>query len=341
MKKDKKLLYVLVIVLISNLIYPVRAEAAGLNHTIATSTYFFISDSPFVSQQLCSPLDENDTSYGNAWVNSKCNQPRDEGSNPHRGTDFAANAGDPIYAVGDGVITSCQLPYASGPSPWVVLKLTHSIDRTYYAVYMHVRATKTSGAVSKGDIIGYVESYTYNGGFAPHLHFGIIDKSSVDSTEKYYPLGGFYNDFYNWDYGARLDFIKPYYAYSKLFIRTYASDENSYLEEVMNVEINYSVNDSSFKTQDITSNVYGLEQIGPWGNCGKDRNGDPIPGHNCSGRHGVTYYFDFASVANPGDKIEWYVRVYRDNLSTSKDYSFFPYYGDNLTAETFFLVQIS
>jgi len=58
-------------------IFNITIYASGLNHTIETSTYFFSSDSPYVTQQLGLPLSMVNSEA--SWVNSKSNQPRSEG----------------------------------------------------------------------------------------------------------------------------------------------------------------------------------------------------------------------------------------------------------------------
>ena len=101
---------------------------------------------------------------------------------PHTGVDFAAQRGTPVRAVGDGVIGDAGWNGSYGKA----IDINH--DTTYMSRYAHLDSfapgIKAGGAVTKGQIIGYVGSTGRSTG--PHLHFELykdqqyINPLSVD-----------------------------------------------------------------------------------------------------------------------------------------------------------------
>jgi len=89
----------------------------------------------------------------------------------HTGQDFTAPSGTPVHAVSDGTITSATWSDAYGN----IIEITHpNGDQSWYA---HMSGfERTSGAVSAGDVIGYV-GCTGNC-YGNHVHF------------EYHPGGG-------------------------------------------------------------------------------------------------------------------------------------------------------
>lgn len=85
----------------------------------------------------------------------------------HLGTDYAAPAGTPIVAVGDGVIEKAE--YNSGNGNYV--KIRH--DKTYQTQYLHMskfaKGIKPGVYVKQGEVIGYVGSTGLATG--PHVCF--------------------------------------------------------------------------------------------------------------------------------------------------------------------------
>ncbi len=88
----------------------------------------------------------------------------------HKGVDFAAPTGTPIFAAGNGVIEFAGRNGGYGK----YIRIRH--DSTYKTAYAHLSSYKKgiySGArVKQGDIIGYVGSTGRSTG--PHLHYEII-----------------------------------------------------------------------------------------------------------------------------------------------------------------------
>lgn len=86
---------------------------------------------------------------------------------PHTGIDYAASAGTPVHAVGDGVVTFARY---KGPNGNMV-KVKH--NGTYTTAYLHLskygKGIKEGVKVRQGDVIGYVGSTGRSTG--PHLDF--------------------------------------------------------------------------------------------------------------------------------------------------------------------------
>ena len=85
----------------------------------------------------------------------------------HRGIDFAAPKGTPIYAAGNGTI---EIKKKNGAYGKYIL-IRHA--NRFKTAYAHLsKYAKTSGKVTQGQVIGYVGSTGRSTG--PHLHYEII-----------------------------------------------------------------------------------------------------------------------------------------------------------------------
>lgn len=88
----------------------------------------------------------------------------------HRGVDFAAPAGTPIYAAGDGTVAHAEFKGAYGK----YVQIRH--NGQYATAYAHMSRfgkTITAGKrVRQGDVIGYVGTTGRSTG--PHLHYEIL-----------------------------------------------------------------------------------------------------------------------------------------------------------------------
>jgi murein DD-endopeptidase MepM/ murein hydrolase activator NlpD len=101
----------------------------------------------------------------------------------HNGLDFTAPQGTPIYATGNGTVTSAAA--AGGAGNQVVINHGYG----YETVYMHMVRIKASVGqiVKRGEIIGWVGSTGASTG--PHCHYEVhINGTPVD------PVYFFYND---------------------------------------------------------------------------------------------------------------------------------------------------
>lgn len=101
----------------------------------------------------------------------------------HNGLDFTAPQGTPIYATGDGTVTTAGMN--SGTGNHVIINHGYG----YETVYMHMVRIKTSVGqrVKRGEVIGWVGSTGASTG--PHCHYEVhINGTPVD------PVYFFYND---------------------------------------------------------------------------------------------------------------------------------------------------
>ncbi|HOF20236.1 MAG TPA: peptidoglycan DD-metalloendopeptidase family protein [Bacteroidales bacterium] len=93
---------------------------------------------------------------------------------PHFGVDYAAPAGTPVHAVGDGRVVSAITEGASGK----MVKIVH--NSVYSTAYLHLSRFGPGIAagryVKQGDIIGYVGSTGLSTG--PHLDFRFYKNGS-------------------------------------------------------------------------------------------------------------------------------------------------------------------
>ena len=88
----------------------------------------------------------------------------------HKGTDFAAPTGTPIFAAGDGIIERAGRFGSYG----IYIRIRH--NGAYKTAYAHLngiaRGVRTGTRVKQGQIIGYVGTTGRSTG--PHLHYEVI-----------------------------------------------------------------------------------------------------------------------------------------------------------------------
>ena len=99
----------------------------------------------------------------------------------HEGMDFTAKIGTPIYATGDGVVTTADNS-ASGYGNHIVIR--HGFG--YETLYAHLSKYKSRAGqrVKRGDVIGYVGSTGRSE--APHLHYEVHKDSKVVNPLNFY-----------------------------------------------------------------------------------------------------------------------------------------------------------
>jgi murein DD-endopeptidase MepM/ murein hydrolase activator NlpD len=93
---------------------------------------------------------------------------------PHRGVDYAADRGTPVWSIGDGTVSSVAYDRASGH----YIKIRH--NRTYTSGYLHLRSRpkfNVGDRVKQKEVIGYVGSTGLATG--PHLDFRIWKNGSL------------------------------------------------------------------------------------------------------------------------------------------------------------------
>jgi len=104
----------------------------------------------------------------------------------HRGVDFAAPTGTPVYAAGDGKVEAGGWYGNYG----IYVRIHHS--KTYQTAYAHLKklakGIKKGARVKQGQVIGYVGSTGRSTG--PHLHFEVHKHNKkVDPLKLALPSG--------------------------------------------------------------------------------------------------------------------------------------------------------
>lgn len=87
---------------------------------------------------------------------------------PHRGTDYAAPTGTPVYAAGDGRVTKAGYTRANGNYVFI----QHGEQYVTKYLHLHKRKVKQGQRVSQGQVIGTVGSTGAATG--PHLHYEFL-----------------------------------------------------------------------------------------------------------------------------------------------------------------------
>jgi murein DD-endopeptidase MepM/ murein hydrolase activator NlpD len=87
---------------------------------------------------------------------------------PHRGTDYAAPTGTPVYAAGDGRVVEAGYTRTNGN--YVFIQHGESY-KTHY-LHLHKRQVKQGQRVKQGELIGSVGSTGAATG--PHLHYEFL-----------------------------------------------------------------------------------------------------------------------------------------------------------------------
>ncbi len=88
----------------------------------------------------------------------------------HKGLDFAAPTGTPIYAAGDGIITKIDYNRLNGN--YIRIKHKNSYETVYLHMHKFRKGLKKGSRVKQGQRIGYVGSTGQSTG--PHLHYEVI-----------------------------------------------------------------------------------------------------------------------------------------------------------------------
>ena len=165
----------------STVLAELDAEAAALDAYVREqSRRYTTADLHLTSLDFRCPLD----SYGR--ITTQFAEP-DPWGIPHRGTDFAAPGGTPIYAIADGVVSAARTMNSYGNC----VQVSHGTaddGHRYDSLYAHMSsiAVVQGAAVQKGDLLGYVGNTgnVYGAGGGYHLHLELrVDGSRVD------PLG--------------------------------------------------------------------------------------------------------------------------------------------------------
>ena len=96
-------------------------------------------------------------------------------STPHKGNDYAASVGTPIYAAAAGTVTTAA--YSSTAGNWVVINHGSGLVTKY--MHMSKYCVSAGDTVVKGQLIGYVGNTGSSTG--AHLHFQVeVNGTAVD-----------------------------------------------------------------------------------------------------------------------------------------------------------------
>lgn len=156
------------------------ATAALDAYVRAQSQRYTTADLHLTSLAFRCPLD----SYGR--ITTQFGEP-DPWGIPHRGTDFAAPGGMPIYAIADGVVSAARTMNSYGNC----VQVSHGTaddGHCYDSLCAHMSsiAVAQGDTVQKGDLLGYVGNTgnVYGAGGGYHLHLELrVDGGRVN------PLG--------------------------------------------------------------------------------------------------------------------------------------------------------
>jgi murein DD-endopeptidase MepM/ murein hydrolase activator NlpD len=104
----------------------------------------------------------------------------------HRGTDFAAPRGTPVYAAGDGVIE--RAGRKGGYGKYIRIRHNGSYKTAYAHLSGYAKKTRRGRRVKQGQVIGYVGSTGRSTG--PHLHYEVmVDGRQVNPLKIRLPSG--------------------------------------------------------------------------------------------------------------------------------------------------------
>ena len=99
----------------------------------------------------------------------------------HKGMDFSAKIGTPVFATGDGIIKKAD-NNASGYGNHIVIRHGYGYE-TYYA-HLSKYKSRVGQHVKRGDVIGYVGSTGRSEG--PHLHYEVHKGGNVVNPLNFY-----------------------------------------------------------------------------------------------------------------------------------------------------------
>lgn len=104
----------------------------------------------------------------------------------HKGTDFAAPTGTPVYAAGTGTVERASR--YGGYGNYVRIRHANGYQTAYAHLSRYGPGIRSGRAVRQGDVIGYVGSTGASTG--PHLHYEVlINGSQVDAMSLNFPTG--------------------------------------------------------------------------------------------------------------------------------------------------------
>lgn len=104
----------------------------------------------------------------------------------HKGVDFAAPTGTPIYAAGDGKID--KIGRNGGYGNYIRIRHNGSLKTAYAHLHKFAKGMAHGKWVKQGDVIGYIGSTGRSTG--PHLHYEVlVDGKQVNPNRLDLPVG--------------------------------------------------------------------------------------------------------------------------------------------------------
>ena len=98
----------------------------------------------------------------------------------HKGIDFAARKGTPIYAAGDGIIERAS--FYGGYGRYIRIRHNSEYKTAYAHLSRFARGVKKNFKVKQGQVIGYVGTSGKSTG--PHLHYEVIfNKKQINPSK--------------------------------------------------------------------------------------------------------------------------------------------------------------
>ncbi|MFN3608562.1 MAG: peptidoglycan DD-metalloendopeptidase family protein [Hyphomonas sp.] len=104
----------------------------------------------------------------------------------HKGTDFAAPTGTPIYAAGSGTVQRAS--WNGGYGNYIKIKHSRGYETAYAHLSRYAAGLKSGQKVRQGQVIGYVGSTGASTG--PHLHYEVyVDGKPLNAMSLKLPTG--------------------------------------------------------------------------------------------------------------------------------------------------------
>jgi len=144
-----------------------KYEAVFYEHADGEGTYYAADGRAMKKAFLRAPLN---FSYISSSFNPKRKHPITKRVKAHRGIDYSAPKGTPVFAAGGGRVT--EAAYNKYNGNYVFIKHPNGIITKY--LHFSKRAVKKGSRVKQGQTIGYVGSTGLS--TAPHLHYEFIYK---------------------------------------------------------------------------------------------------------------------------------------------------------------------
>lgn len=243
--------------------------------------------------------DSNDAISKSYSVSSKYNQPRNEGTNPHRGTDLLSPFGRPVHAVWNGWVV-----YANAAQHEVDIRLdvnqNYLEDDNVYVRYDHLSEVNVIEGQPVSQIQRIGKSGNEGGSVAAHLHFGMMVRFSTSSSRPnlWMPNSPFYTQETDWRGGSMLDFISfPNWRSNYASVFAYGFDQNMpYYKPIA------------------ARDVWFFHRI----------SGSGSPWNRQQAKKGAndSFYFNFGDKYPNNTLVEWMVQANRTDLKNTG----FPYY---------------